>query len=263
MITNLTFVDRNYRLSLFLYGFLVLLVPFLVSCSANTATQKPNILFILIDDMGWKDISCSGSTYYETPNIDQLASEGLRFVNAYSAGIVCTPSRGAIFSGKFPARTKLTTPFIGPAGPDDRLYDKSKYQGGNDQHLEARHRHALPKAEMIVPEALVEGGYKTGFFGKWHIGECPGYYPDERGFEVAKGYRLKSAPTSKSGHWMKTFYKYGANLEGVDRDAYVADVLTDECVNFIRENKNKPWMAVLSHYFPAVAATMALTKTKA
>ncbi len=209
---------------------------------------KPNILFILIDDMGWKDISCAGSTYYETPHIDSMAAEGMRFVNAYSAAPLCAPSRGAIFSGKYPARTKYTTVFAGNAGPDDRLFDKSKYRGGKDQCLEARHRHVLPKTEVTLADAFADEGYRTGFFGKWHCGECKGYFPDERGFHVAKGYRTKKAPTSASGHWMRTFHRYGAKLEGADRDAYVADVLTDECIDFITENKAKPWLAVLSHY---------------
>jgi len=211
-------------------------------------TDRPNILLILIDDMGWKDIGCAGSTYYQTPNIDKLASEGMRFLNAYSAAPVCTPSRGAIFSGKCPARTKLTTVFTGRAGPDDRLYDRSKYRGERDRYFEARHRHALPKTEVIFARALADGGYVTGFFGKWHCGECPDYYPDDRGFHVAKGYRTQAVPTSRSGHWMKTFHRYAANLDAADKDAYVAEVLTDECIDFITENKNKPWLAVLSHY---------------
>ncbi len=212
---------------------------------SSTGFAKPNILLILIDDMGWKDIGCAGSTYYDTPHIDQMASEGVRFLNAYSAAPVCTPSRGAIFSGKSPARTQMTTVFKGPAGPDDRLHDKSKYRGEQDQFFEARHRHALPKAEVIFSQAFADGGYTTGFFGKWHIGECPGYYPDERGFDVAKGYRTKQ--DGKRSHWMKGF-ENAANLDGVDLDAYVSDVLTDECAEFITENKDKPWLAVLSHY---------------
>ncbi len=224
---------------------------FLASLPVSAAakrTDRPNILFVLIDDMGWKDIGCAGSTYYDTPHIDQLASQGMRFVNAYSAAPVCTPSRGAIFSGKCPARTQLTTVFSGPAGPDERLYDKSKYQGQRDQTLEARHRHALPRTEVILAQALAEGGYQTGFFGKWHCGECPDFYPDQRGFHVAKGYRTQAVGTSRSGHWMKTFHAYGVGLDGVDREAYVADVLTDECVDFMTENKHRPWLAVLSHY---------------
>ncbi|WPJ96259.1 sulfatase [Coraliomargarita algicola] len=216
--------------------------------SVFSTTIKPNILFIIIDDMGWKDLSVAGSRYYETPHIDALAREGLRFTNAHSAAPTCTPSRGAIYSGKFPARTKLTAVFNEHEGPDDRLYAKSKYSGERDQTLEALHRHALPSGEFILPQALAAGGYRTGFFGKWHIGECANYQPDDRGFDVAKGYRTSYVPTSKSGHWMKTFQKYGAQLEGVDRDAYVADVLTDECIDFIASNQDQPWMAVLSHY---------------
>jgi len=230
------------------YYFSVILILVLCSCKKQDLEKRPNILLILIDDMGWKDIGCAGSNYYETPNIDKLASEGIRFVNAYSASILCNPSRGAIFSGKNPARTKLTTPFTGPEGPDDRLFNISKYQGEKDQNLEALHRHVLPKDEVILAQALADGGYMTGFFGKWHIGECPGYYPDNRGFQVAKGYRTKAAPTSRSGHWMKTFSRYGANLEEADSSAYLADVLTDECIRFITDNNDKPWLAVLSHY---------------
>lgn len=215
---------------------------------ANAKPDRPNILFILIDDMGWKDISCAGSTYYETPHIDKLASEGMRFLNAYSAAPVCSPSRGAIFTGKNPARTQFTAVWGGSDGPDDRLHDKSKYRGGGQQYLEARNRHALPSTEFILAQAFAEGGYQTGFFGKWHVGECPNYYPDDRGFQVAKGYRTEYVGTHTSGHWMKTFQKYAANLEGADKDAYVADVLTDECIQFITENKKKPWLAVLSHY---------------
>jgi arylsulfatase A-like enzyme len=239
----------NFFLSLRLLALALLTLTGLPGNAAETAAPRPpNLLLILIDDMGWKDMGCSGSRYYETPHIDRLASQGMRCTNAYSAGIVCNPSRGAIYSGKFPARTKLTTPFIGPDGPDDRLHPVSKYQGQNHPHLEAMHRRVLPKDEVIFAQALSEGGYRTGFFGKWHVGECPGYYPDDRGFQVAKGYRNKAAGTSSSGHWMKTFHKYGANLEGVDRDAYLADVLTDKCVEFIRQQDDRPWLAVLSHY---------------
>jgi len=213
---------------------------------SQTKNTQANILFILIDDMGWKDISCAGSSYYETPNIDQLASQGMLFQNAYSAAPVCSPSRGAIFTGKCPARTQFTTVYKGDAGPDDRLHDISKYRGEKDQFFEARHRHALPEKEVLFSQAFSEAGYKTGFFGKWHAGECPGYYPDDRGFQVAKGYRTQAHNTKS--HWMKDFGPDAANMQDADQDAYVADALTSECVKFIKENKDEPWMAVMSHY---------------
>lgn len=212
------------------------------------AGDKPNILLILIDDMGWKDLGFAGSTYYETPHIDQLAAEGVIFHNAYSAAPTCTPSRGALFSGKNPARTKLTTVFGSLADPNEELHSVSKYQGEKDQTLEAKFRHVLPKQEVIFGEVLAQAGYATGFFGKWHIGECEGYYPDQRGFQIAKGYRKESWSTSKSGHWMKTFAKVGAHMEGVDQDAYLAEVLTQQCIDFIEEKKEGSWLAVLSHY---------------
>ena len=216
------------------------------SATPDSSSERPNILFILIDDMGWKDVAYAGSTYYQTPHIDGLAEDGMRFKNAYSPAPVCTPSRSAIFSGKNPARTKLTTPFRGPSGPDDRLHERSKYRGGRDQFFEGRHRRVLPSDEVTFAQALAEGGYSTGFFGKWHIGECPGYYPDERGFQVAKGYRLQQM--GSRSHWMKQFAPNAANLDDADQDAYVAEVLTDECVRFITDRRDGPWLAVLSHY---------------
>ena len=229
---------------------LVCLLPgiLLSSCSGRSGdVNDPNIIFILIDDMGWKDVGFSGSSYYDTPNIDKLASEGMKFKNAYSAAPVCTPSRGAIFSGKCPARTKLTTVFAGPAGPDDRLHDVSKPGNKSNQYFEARHRHALPGTEVIFVQALVEAGYTTGFFGKWHIGECPGYYPGDRGFQVAKGYRLVHG--KKYGHWGDRWPRGNfANLPDPQPDEFIPETLTRECIKFIKENRNKPFMAFLSHY---------------
>ena len=222
---------------------------YLSGCMAKTArltakTDRPNILFILIDDMGWKDIGCSGSNYYDTPYIDKLASEGMRFLNAYSPAPVCTPSRGAIFSGKCPARTQLTTVFNGPAGPDDRLHDRSKYRGEKDQYFEARHRHALPSTEVILARALADGGYMTGFFGKWHCGECPDYHPEDRGFHVAKGYRRVHG--LKYGHFGDRWPKGNfANLPDPKPTDFIPDILTDECIDFMKSNRDRPFLAVL------------------
>lgn len=215
-----------------------------------SAQQKPNIVLVLIDDMGWKDMGCSGSVYYETPHIDAMAREGMRFTNGYSTSPVCAPSRGAIFTGKNPARTKFTTVFNGESPSDDRLYKVSKKRdgGANNQNYEALHRHTLPKSEVLFAEVLRDAGYSTGYFGKWHCGIHEEYTPDKRGFELAIGYRNKHVPTAVSGHWGNTFKPYGVGLHNLDDEKYVADALTDECISFIRNNKEKPFLAVLSHY---------------
>ncbi|MGC6431001.1 MAG: sulfatase [Jejuia sp.] len=224
---------------------------FLILCTLVVYAQdKPNIVLVIIDDMGWKDMSCSGSAYYETPNIDKMANEGMRFTKAYSAAPVCAPSRGAIFTGKNPARTKFTTVFNGKAAPDDRLYEVSKKRdgGNNNQYYEALHRHNIPKNEVFFAHVLKDNGYATGFFGKWHCGIHPDYIPENRGFDVAIGYRNKHVPTAVSGHWGKTFKSYGVGLQHIEDDQYIADVLTNKCISFIERNNDKPFLAVLSHY---------------
>ena len=170
----------------------------------HQAQEKPNIVFILADDLGWKDVGYAGSSFYRTPHIDRLAREGMQFSRAYSAACVCSPSRGAIFSGKNPARTGLTTVWSGGEGPDDRLFNRSKDLGGGNQFLEALHRHALPGNETTFAEVLGEAGYITGFWGKWHLGEFSGYQPNDRGFRVAQGYRDEKSGGSTRGHWGKS-----------------------------------------------------------
>ncbi len=216
--------------------------------------QPPNIVFILIDDLGWKDLGCAGSTYYDTPHLDALASGGMRFLNAYSAAPVCTPSRGAIFSGKSPARTKLTTVFDGPQGPDERLFETSRYRGEHDPILEARHRHVLPLAETILPQPFRAAGYATAFFGKWHIGECPGYYPDQRGFDRAKGYRLV-AGLEEDGHFGRSWTPGNCAGYNLKPDDFLPDLLTDDCIQFIRQHRDQPFFAFLSHYIVHVPIT--------
>ena len=154
----------------------------LLACAgARSAASRPNIVLIYIDDLGWKDLACTGSTYHRTPHIDRLARDGMLFTRGYASAPVCSPSRGALLSGKYPARTKLTTVWdTGEQTDDERLVSVSKpvidnmVRRGNAQTLEARHRHALPRSEYIVAEALRDSGYQTAHFGKWHVGAAPG-----------------------------------------------------------------------------------------
>ena len=133
---------------------------------------KTNVVFFLIDDLGWRDLGCYGSEYYQTPNIDRLAKEGVRFTDAYSACTVCSPTRAAIMTGKYPARLLLTQWL--PSGRWSRTGHKMK---------EGRYVSNLPLEEVTIAEVLRGHGYKTAFMGKWHLGTETYYYPEHQGFE--------------------------------------------------------------------------------
>ena len=168
----------RYKLNLLVFSFI--LVHF------SSLAEKPlNVVFFLIDDLGWMDIGANGSNYYKTPHIDQLAKEGVRFTNGYAACNVCSPTRAAIMAGKYPARLLLTQWL--PSGRWDAK--KNKLQ-------EARYLSNLPLEEFTVAEALREGGYKTAFMGKWHLGPLPYYYPEHQGFDINVAGRDYGAPGS-------------------------------------------------------------------
>src|SRR3954471_21876328 len=134
---------------------LLWLSPLLVVAAAP-ASSRPNFIFILADDFGWRDLGCYGSTFYETPNIDRLAGQGMRFTDAYAACSVCSPTRASIMTGKYPARLHLTDWLPGRAdSPRQKL-------------LRPDIRHQVPLEEVTFAEALKEAGYATCFIGKWH-----------------------------------------------------------------------------------------------
>jgi arylsulfatase A-like enzyme len=147
--------------------------------------DKTNVVLILIDDLGWKDLGCYGSTYYRTPHIDRLASGGLRFTDGYAACNVCSPTRAAIMTGKYPARLLLTQWL--PSGRWSRTNHKLK---------EGRYVSNLPLEEVTIAEAMREAGYQTAFMGKWHLGTETYYYPEHQGFDLNVGGRDFGAPGS-------------------------------------------------------------------
>jgi arylsulfatase A len=149
-------------------------------------TSRPNIVLILIDDLGWKDLACTGSRYYQTPHIDQLASEGVLFTRAYAAAPICSPSRGALYSGQYPARSKFTAVIRPYVEPDADLHEMSKPVQGNVQFDEAPHRHCLPPDVPTIAELLVGTEYHTGFVGKWHCGWNEAHWPDQRGWMLPR-----------------------------------------------------------------------------
>jgi len=199
------------------------LIPGCFINSHQSPAKKLNFVFILIDDMGWTDAGCYGSTFYETPNIDKLAAEGMRFTNAYAACPVCSPTRASIMTGKYPARLGITQ-WIGAA-------DKP-----------VKYIHNMPTEELTIAEALKRAGYTTAFIGKWHLGDKP-YYPEHQGFDVNIAGNHKGHP--HDGY----FSPY--NLENLDdgpKGEYLTDRLTDECLKFLDENSDKPFLLYLSHY---------------
>ena len=227
----------------FLAVLLALASPAAVAASAPAAPRKANIVLFLIDDLGWRDIGANGSTYYQTPNIDRLAREGVRFTDAYAACAVCSPTRAAVLTGKYPARLLLTDWL-----PDGRWPPKAKLRSG-------RFVRELPLEEVTIAEALREAGYRTASIGKWHLGAEPFSLPEHHGFDVNVGGNAHGAPGDfffpYAGNWAipTTDLRVRWNVfpDGKPGE-YLTDRLTDEAVKFIRENRERPFFLYLPHY---------------
>ena len=204
--------------------------------ASSSGSPPPNIVFILLDDMGWTDLGCYGSDLYETPAIDRLAEEGMRFSDAYAACTVCSPSRAAVLTGNYPARIHLTDWIHGHGRPKAKL-------------LPPEWTHHLPLSERTFARVLGENGYACAHIGKWHLGSEE-YWPLEHGFDLNIGGYEKGQPPSY-------FYPYERpnsgnpripTLEGGVEGEYLTDRLTDEAVRFIEDNAEKPFCLYLSHY---------------
>jgi arylsulfatase A-like enzyme len=190
----------------------------------SAAERKPNIVFILADDLGWTDTATYGSKYYETPNIDRLASQGLKF-NRYHNCQNCQPTRAALMSGQYGARTGVYT--VGGIG---RFEWESRPLRPVDNVV------ALPLDKITIAQSLKAAGYSTGMFGKWHLGEDESHHPGARGFDEAvvsmgKHFDFNTKP--------KTPYPAGT---------YLADFLTDKATDFIRRHKDEPFFLYLPHF---------------
>ncbi|MFC2083743.1 sulfatase [Bacteroidota bacterium] len=206
-----------------LVGICICLVSTEEAVSGNKDREnKPNVVFFLADDMGWIDAGCYGSKIYQTPAIDKLASNGVRFTQAYANHPMCVGSRYAIMTGKYPARGGIP--------------GRTKYPD------------SMPSSEYTMAEAFKDCGYRTFFAGKWHLHSS--IYPEHQGFEVNIGGHTWGAPASY-------FYPYGnegnkRKVPGLDKGSkqgeYLTDRLTDETEKFIRKHQNEPFFVYLSHY---------------
>jgi arylsulfatase A-like enzyme len=188
------------------------------------ASDRPNLIFILADDLGYTDLGCQGSGYYETPQIDRLAAEGMRFTNHHHAQN-CQPTRAALMSGQYGARTGVYT-----VGGIDR-FDWSKRPLRPVENVTN-----LPLDRVTIAQSLKSAGYATAMFGKWHLGEKDAYHPGKRGFD--------EAIVSNGKHFDFTTNPPVEVPEG----AYLADFLTDKAEDFIRRKKDAPFFLYLPHF---------------
>jgi arylsulfatase A-like enzyme len=217
---------------------LLLIVLAVASSTSLFGAAPPNVVFILIDDMGWADGSCFGSKYYQTPNLNRLASEGTRFTQAYASCAVCSPTRAAIQTGKAPARLHITDWISGEKAPAKSRFRLPEWQ------------QYLPLEETTLGEAFKKLGYTTAHIGKWHLGNSS-YFPQHQGFDtnIAGGH---------IGHPASYFWPYGEAgashrvpglaARGGKSGDYLTDQLTDEALGFIEANRSRPFFLQLWHY---------------
>lgn len=205
---------------------LLMFLGFLVSpvTGRAAAPEKPNVVFILADDLGWTDLGCQGSKYYETPHIDRLAADGVRFQN-YHHCQNCQPTRAALMSGQYGARTGVYT--VGGVG---------RFEWESRPLRPVDNVQQLPLDRITVAQALKAGGYATAMFGKWHLGEKAEYHPAARGFDEAvvsmgKHFDFETSPKVP-----------------VRKGEYLADFVTDRAEDFIRRNRENPFFLYLPHF---------------
>jgi arylsulfatase A-like enzyme len=202
---------------------------------------KPNFLFILADDLGWPQLGCYGSRFYETPNLDALAGEGMKFTDAYSAGPVCSPTRASIMTGKYPARLHITDFIPGSDFPYEKLNQPEwqKY---------------LPLEEVTIAEVLKGAGYVTASFGKWHLSiakkppESAQYDPDKQGFDETV---ITEKPASK---------------QDPEKDPHNVELITQKALDFLDRNSNKPFFLYVAHnviHDPLIGKKVLVEKYKA
>lgn len=209
---------------------LSLAIGFVLSVFApeTLAADRPNILFVFLDDFGWRDTSYMGSDFYETPNIDRLAREGMIFTDAYSGAANCAPARACLLSGQYTPRHEIYN--VGTAARGKAAHRRLEHVGGTD---------VLDRKIVTWAQRLRDAGYTTASLGKWHLSDDPLPY----GFDVNIG-------GTHSGSPPRGYYPphNAPGLKDATKDEYLTDRLSDEAVKFIRQNKEQPWALYLTHF---------------
>lgn len=202
----------------------------------STAARKLNVIFIMADDLGWKDAGFMGSTFYETPNLDALAKKGMVFTNAYAANPLCSPTRASIMTGQYPARIGITSADCHL--PEEILTKGLDTAANAAKWIPAQSLSRLKTDYHTLAEAMKDAGYRTGHFGKWHLGKAP-YHPLNQGFDVDfPQWSWAAYPARYLAPW-----KVGVSplSDKGTVGEYIEDRTADEAIDFIRQNKNQPF----------------------
>jgi arylsulfatase A-like enzyme len=221
--------------------------------STEAPAAKPNIIFILIDDLGWADTGPYGNQHYDTPNLDRLAAEGMRFTNGYAACAVCSPTRAAVMTGRYPARLGVTdwirARFQGGDMPADGK-NPSGWDRPEGRQLETPQNALwMESSEITIAEQLKQAGYTSAYIGKWHLG-MDDWYPRKQGFDLNFGGCDFGQPPS----YFDPYTNERHNIPGIpflparQPGEYLTDREADEAANFIREHRDKPFYLNLANY---------------
>jgi arylsulfatase A-like enzyme len=210
----------------------LMLMNVYVPTSAADGTRS-NVVFFLVDDLGWADIGAYGSTFYETPHIDALAASGMKFNQAYAACPVCSPTRASLMTGRHPVRVDIT----------DWIKGRRTSTVSNPRFQHVHDRDELALEETTIAEELAEHGYQTCFAGKWHLGG-EGFLPTDQGFDVnIGGFHVGSPPGGYYSPWKNPYLKSGCKGE------YLTQRLTNDSIRFIRDrDASRPFFLYLSYY---------------
>lgn len=214
--------------------------------------QKPNFVFFLVDDLGWRDVACYGSTFFETPHVDRLAREGMRFTDGYAACPVCSPTRASIVTGKHPARLHLTDFLIGKRWPKSSPIRPVKWQT------------FLPLDEITIAQALKPAGYVSAHVGKWHLGHKPEHWPDRRGYDL----NIAGCGSGMPRSYFWPAWRNNPPLKGRHPGDYLPEVLTHHALNFLDQHGtgHKPFFLEFNFYnvhIPLQARRDAIAKYRA
>ncbi len=235
---------------LFLFTLIFIGLTF-TGCNNQTGKEKlPNIIFVVVDDLGWRDVGFMGSKFYATPNIDALAADGMIFTNGYAACAVCSPTRASILTGRYPARIGITDwirgRYSGFKVPQDKKYPEGYDKSPNRALQTPKNPHWMKHSEVTIAEMLKQKGYATGHIGKWHLGPDE-WLPTSQGFDVNIGGEDYGQPPVYFDPYKRGKFSI-ETLSPRKTGEYLTDREGDEVVKFIRENKDRPFYLDLWHY---------------